>query len=142
MTTETASKVELRIPARPEFVSVARLAVSAVASRMEFKYDDIEDIKLVVGEACTNAIQHALDESRPQDEVVICCWPSAEELIIEVRDKGKGFDPVSVRKEAEEGTLSERGLGLLLIESLMDEVEFQSTPASGTQVRMVKHVVR
>jgi len=142
MTTETASKIELRIPARPEFVSVARLAVSAIASRMEFKYDEIEDIKLAVGEACNNAIQHTLDESRPREEVVICCWPAADELIIEVRDQGKGFDPDSVRKVANEETLSERGLGLLLIEALMDEVEFQSSPDSGTQVRMVKHLAR
>ena len=43
----------------PEFVRVVRLAVMGVASRMPFSYDDIEDIKLAVSEACNNAILHA-----------------------------------------------------------------------------------
>ena len=142
METQTAGKVELRIPSRPEFVGVARLAVAAVASRMGFTFDDIEDIKVSVGEALANAIQHAAEEARPQDEVVVCCWLDPEELVIEVRDRGRGFDPDTARQAARGDELAESGLGLLLIESLMDEVEFQARPDQGTQVRMVKRRTR
>ena len=51
--------VELRVPCKAEWVALARLSVAAVASRLHFSIDEIEDIKLAVAEACTNAIQHA-----------------------------------------------------------------------------------
>ena len=54
--------VELQIPARAEWVAVARLAVAAVASRQRFSVDEIEDIKLAVAESCTNC-----DPARPDD---------------------------------------------------------------------------
>ena len=50
--------VELRIPSRAEWVALARLAVAAVANRLRFSIEDIEDIKLAVAEACTAVIQH------------------------------------------------------------------------------------
>ncbi|MHB8146557.1 MAG: ATP-binding protein, partial [Vulcanimicrobiaceae bacterium] len=56
-----ANVVELRIPSRAEWVALARLTVATVASRLHFSIDEIEDIKLSVAEACTNAIQHAQD---------------------------------------------------------------------------------
>ncbi|MFS8513265.1 MAG: anti-sigma B factor RsbW, partial [Planifilum fulgidum] len=46
--------IELTIPAKADFVGVVRLAVSGIASRMGFSYDDIEDLKVAVAEACTN----------------------------------------------------------------------------------------
>lgn len=51
--------VELRIPCKPEFVSVARLAILGVASRMQLSYDEVEDVRLAVGEACTTAVEQA-----------------------------------------------------------------------------------
>ena len=42
--------VELKIPGRAEWVAVARLAVAAVASRLRFSVDEIEDIKLAIAE--------------------------------------------------------------------------------------------
>lgn len=51
--------VYLTIPAKPDYVGIARLAVSGIANRMGFSYDDIEDLKLAVSEACTNAVDHA-----------------------------------------------------------------------------------
>ena len=57
MTACTGCHVELRLPNRPEFVAVARLAVSAVATRMDFDVEAIEDVKVAVGEALNNAIR-------------------------------------------------------------------------------------
>ena len=61
--------VRLEIPAVAEWVAVARLAVAAVASRQRFSVDEIEDIKLAVAEACTNAIQHG----PPDGTIEIVC---------------------------------------------------------------------
>jgi len=142
MTTATASsRIELRIPSRPEFISVARLAVAAVAHRMGFDYDDIEDLKVATGEALTNAIQHAQISGRESDDrIVIVCAIEPQALVIEVRDSGSGFDPELRRQALEQGELQEGGLGLLLIESLMDKVDFKTKPGKGTLVRMIKRL--
>jgi anti-sigma regulatory factor (Ser/Thr protein kinase) len=54
--------LELTFPAQSEWVSVVRLATAGVASRMGFSYDEVEDIKLAIAEACNNAILHAHPE--------------------------------------------------------------------------------
>jgi len=133
-------KVELHIPARAEFVGVARLAVSAVASRMDFDYEAVDDIKLAVGEACTNAIQHASPGGA--EEIRISCQMEADRLVIEVRDRGAGFDPAGCLKEIDPESLPAHGYGLLLIQALMDEVECKSSPGDGTLVHMVKRLAR
>jgi len=138
----TGCQVELRLPNRPEFVAVARLAVSAVACRMNFDIEAIEDIKVAVGEACNNAIEHGCPASSGSEMIILRCDLEEGALAITVRDSGDGFDPATATRQRPSGTvtLSERGLGMLLIESLMDEVDFSSSPGDGTQVRMVKRL--
>ncbi|HEX2948253.1 MAG TPA: ATP-binding protein [Armatimonadota bacterium] len=138
----TGCHVELNIPNRPEFVAVARLAVSAIATRMNFDIEAIEDIKVALGEACNNAIEHGCPSSAGNEMIEIRCDLEANGLVITVQDSGDGFDPTTATRQHRHGTmtLSERGLGMLLIESLMDEVDFSSTPGDGTQVRMMKRL--
>ncbi len=142
MTACCGCHVEMRLPNRAEFVAVARLAVSAIASRMNFDVNDIEDIKVAIGEAYTNAIQHGCPASDCSEMITLRCDIEEEALIITVRDPGDGFDPTTATRQHRHGTvtLTERGLGMLLIESLMDEVNFCSDPGMGTQVRMVKRL--
>ena len=132
-----ATKVELKIPSLPEFVAVARLAVAAIASRMDFPYDAVDDIKVAVGEACTNAIEHAACSDPPEGEINISCYLEQDALVIEVDDRGPGFDPHLC---AEPDVLSGGGLGLILIQALMDEVKLTSLAGQGTQVRMIKRL--
>jgi len=142
MTACTGCQVELRLPNRPEFVAVARLTVSAIACRMAFDVDEIEDIKVAVAEACTNAIQHGCPTQQCEEHITLQCHIMEDALTIIVQDPGDGFDPLTATRQRQGGTatLTERGLGMLLIESLMDEVTFSSNPGSGTQVRMMKRL--
>jgi serine/threonine-protein kinase RsbW len=132
--------VELRLPNRPEFVAVARLAVSAVATRMDFDIEAIDDLKIAVGEALNNAIEHGCPSIGGDEMVTLRCELEEDTLVIIVSDCGDGFDPATAMRQHPDGmmTLSERGLGMLLMESLMDEVDFSSSPGDGTQVRMLK----
>jgi len=132
-----STRVDLRIPSLPEFVAVARLTVAAVACRMDFSYDAVDDIKVAVGEACTNAIEHASAEAENREDIELCCWVNPDALVIEITDKGKGFDPES---QEQPDPFSEGGLGLLLIKALMDEVELTSLAGQGTKVKMVKRL--
>jgi len=145
MDTATAGKVELRIPAQPRFLEVARLAVAAIA-RMSFDIDAIEDIKLAVGEACTNVIQHA-SESGSDREIQIVCSLQPEQLTVEVHDAGPGFDPDLCVEQIDLDTvepedLPDSGFGLLLMKALMDDFTCRSQPGAGTLVRMVKRCSR
>src|SRR3989449_10502201 len=53
---DAGTRIELKIPGRPDYVVVVRLTAAAVAGRMGLSYDDIEDLKVAVGEACSGAI--------------------------------------------------------------------------------------
>jgi serine/threonine-protein kinase RsbW len=130
----------MRLPNRPEFVAVARLAVSAVATRMDFDIEAIEDLKVAVGEALNNAIEHGCPTEGGDEMISLRCELEPEALVIIVRDCGDGFDPATAMRQHPDDsvTLSERGLGMFLIEALMDEVDFTSLPGNGTQVRMLK----
>ncbi|MGE5701632.1 MAG: anti-sigma B factor RsbW [Clostridia bacterium] len=137
--------IELMIPARLEYIGIARLTVSGVANRAGLTYDDIEDVKLAVSEACTNAVQHAYvgTEGMIRIQVQVAC----DRLHIIVADDGSSFDPEHAKKNmgpidptVDIESLAEGGLGLYLIHSLMDEVEVRSH--QGIVVSMVKYVQR
>lgn len=133
MRTKTSDQIEIRIPRRAEFVRIARSAALAVASQMDFTYDIIKDVELVIGEACANAVEHVADESC--DEILVRFSLGDDHLTMEVIDRGQGFDP----EGPHEADLDEPGgLGLLVIRQLMDEVTIECNPATGTCVRMVK----
>src|ERR1700674_5873057 len=72
-TSEGEAVAELTIPGSPEYVSVARLAIRGVGSRMRFSYDEVEDIRLAVGEACTNVMDRASDAHVAVPEVRVRC---------------------------------------------------------------------
>ncbi len=129
--------LELEIPARPEYVAIARLVVSSIASsRRNLADDRIDDLKLAVSEACTNAIEAS---SAAHDRVKILIQDDDEKLEVDVRDQGPGFDldtlPTHPPVTDPDRLNFERGLGIPLIRTLVDDVEFASS-AGGTSVRM------
>jgi serine/threonine-protein kinase RsbW len=132
--------VSIQIPAQSDFVGVVRLAVSGVASRMNFNIDEIEDIKVAVSEACTNAVQHAYGGGEGVIDVVVMLHSDRLEIL--VKDSGKGFDPsnaVSAKEDGANDALFGLGLGLTFIRTLMDFSEIESIPGQGTVVRMAKN---
>ncbi|KHD84603.1 anti-sigma B factor RsbW [Heyndrickxia ginsengihumi] len=136
--------VSMTIPAKPEYVGVIRLTISGIASRMGFDYEYMEDLKIATSEAITNAIQHAYkgDES---GVVQIDFRLFGNRLEIFVSDNGDSFDiekakgllqPYSEDEQIE--FLREGGLGLYLMESLMDEVRIHRN--KGITVMMTKYL--
>ncbi len=127
-------RVELAIPPRPEFVGVARLSIARVASLMQFSFDDVEDIRLAVGEACTRAIERL--GARDGDlDVRLVCQGTADGLSIEVHSSLSG--------PAASAPAGEEDLGSMLIQILVDELSEEERAAENTRVlRMVKHIAR
>jgi len=108
----------------------------------EFRKGDGSDveIEIAVREAIANAVIHGNHED-PWKRVYVTCRCSTEgEVLITVRDEGKGFDNRAVLDPTDEtNLLRTHGRGLLLMQSLMDEVGFQE---NGTVVRMRKFLRR
>lgn len=132
---QVAACVELKFPCRPEYVGVARLAILGVASRMRFSYDEVEDVRLAVGEACTTSVEWAERNGRTDSDIILRSEIGTDRLVVDVidvagerRDEARGNDP---EQESE-------NLGALLITLLVDEVTV--VPQNGgTCVRMVKN---
>lgn len=128
--------VELRIPSRPEWVALARLAAATVANRLRFSIEELEDVKLAVAEACTAVIQH-----EPHGEFIqITCEALADSLRVRVRDSGRHGTPAPEggRMNFDEARIA--GLGIFLIRTLMDEVSYDVHPQHGTDLFMVKRL--
>ena len=132
-------RVSLTIPCRPEYVGVARLAVLGIASRMPLSYDEIEDVRLAVGEACTHAVERAGDVPAT---IQITSDISPQALVIEVADDvADGTSPAAPSEDArllEEAGVDQQGLGALLMEILVDKVQIEAGP-TGTRVRLTKY---
>lgn len=138
--------IELRIPAKAQYIGVVRLAISGLANRIGFTYDDIEDLKIATSEAITNAVQHAYKEDET-GEIVVGCALYVDKMEVMVADHGQSFNFDETKKlvgpyhENEDVLfLREGGLGLYLIETLMDEVKVHHE--EGVTVFMTKYLGR
>jgi serine/threonine-protein kinase RsbW len=136
--------VEMTVPCQPRFLSVVRLTVAGAGARAGLGVQEVEDVKVAVSEACTNAIEHAYPAGvTPCGDIKIRMIAHDDELRLEVVDEGIGFDPKRLPKvELEERVQEEGGLGIYLMRHLMDEVKIESAPGSGTKIIMVKRSAR
>ena len=86
--------LELSVPARVEYIAVVRLVVASLATARRALSDDrIDDLKLAVSEACTNAIEANSTPAGAARPVVVSCWEAPERFEVCVADSGSGFDP-------------------------------------------------
>jgi serine/threonine-protein kinase RsbW len=132
--------VELEIPARADNHTLARLVVAAAASlEPTFRDERIDDLRIAVSEATTNAVESHADLTG-DDRIVIRCNLGEDRIEVEVRDQGPGFELDDVRAapdaQAPDRLDFERGLGIPLMRVLADEAEIRSSDA-GTAVRLV-----
>ena len=130
--------IRLRVPARAEYVALARLALSGIADMLALPEELVADLKLALTEAVSNSVRHAYSDET--GFVSIAYELSGGALAVEVVDDGKGFDPESPPPlEGEE--LTEGGLGISIIRTIADEFELQSRPGTrGSRLRFVKRL--
>lgn len=135
--------VTLRFAAQPEHLVLARLVLTGIAVAEGLSSQVVSDLKLAVTEACTNAIEHAYagtaGANGREHGVTVSYTLEPGTLTIEVADRGAGFDPVAVRAEkpAPEPGARDGGMGLSIIESLVDELAIVAD-SSGSRVTFVK----
>jgi len=129
--------IQLQIPSSAEYVTVARKAAEGIGSRLPLTAQQVEDLKLAVGEACTNAVKFS-GPGKPAIRITYTIHASNVEIL--VRNRGRAFSRKrhSPAKEPSE-LLAEGGMGLYLIGQVMDEVNIHSRSGI-TTVRMVKRL--
>jgi serine/threonine-protein kinase RsbW len=98
-----------------------------------------EDLELALTEACTNVLRHA----KEGDDYEVVAGIDGEAAVLEVVDRGPGFDANALARAAsgEVEPDAETGRGLQIMRALMDSVEFESRPGNArTVVRLEKEL--
>jgi serine/threonine-protein kinase RsbW len=131
--------VRLRIPAKPEYIALGRLALTGLAQARGLDSDTMGDLKLALTEAVSNSVRHAYDGDG-EGQVEIRYELRADRITVEVIDDGAGFDPDET-PSFDGDELSEGGLGIAIIRTVADDVEIESRPGvRGSRLRFVKNL--
>jgi serine/threonine-protein kinase RsbW len=134
-----AQTVRLTIPAKAEYITLVRLALSGLSQSRQLSDETLGDLKLAVTEACSNSVRHAYRDGHP-GSVEVVYEVHSDRLVIEVSDDGQGF-AVAERHGAQDAALTEGGLGIAIIRELADELEFgPGTGGQGSRLRFVKFI--
>jgi serine/threonine-protein kinase RsbW len=138
--------VEVRVPSRLGFEKVVMSTAASVAKLMGFREERIEDLKTAVAEACINAIEHG-NRLNEKLSVGVVLSAGADALEVKVMDDGKGMNrqPGKLDKlnkpdidRKMRGEEVPRGLGMFLIQALVDEAEWVAgDEANSSYVRLV-----
>ena len=122
------AQIELRICAKPEYLGVVRMAVRQVAASAGMARDKAESVTLAVVEALTNVIRHGY--GGPCDKPIIVKLSKVQSgeankpaLEILIRDFGRQVD-VELMEGRDLDEIRPGGLGVHIIQSVMDEIEF------------------
>src|SRR5919109_4061740 len=129
------STVRLTIPARAEYITLCRLALTGIARLRALSDELLADLKLALTEAASNSVRHAYGEDVGIVEISYELLP--DRLVIEVTDDGTGFDPTAPRSVPDD--LSEGGLGIAIIRAIADDVEIgAASHGRGSRLRFEK----
>jgi serine/threonine-protein kinase RsbW len=140
MSEPKSTTVEVRLPTKMGYEKVAMSTASAVAKLMGFPEDRIEDLKTAVAEACINAIEHG-NRMNEKLSVGVVLHAGADSLEVKVIDDGTGIKTVPAKPDIDRkmhGEEDPRGLGMFLIQALVDEAEWVAgSEGKSSYVRLV-----
>ena len=134
----------MHIGSRTEELIAVREFVSQAAQKFGFNDEEVSKIALAVDEACTNVIKHAY-KFDPSKKITVTVRGENSELEVCIRDSGLRFNPSELRSPDMKEYLSHYrrgGLGVYLMKSLMDKVEYDIRAGKQNEVRMVKFLPR
>ncbi len=134
----------LHIESRTERLIAVREFVSNAAREFGFNEEDIGKIALAVDEACTNVIKHAYRYD-PNKEITVTIRRKNGAFEVSILDSGAGFDAGRIPTPNMKEYLTHYrrgGLGIYLMKSLMDKVEYGNGPGQRNEVRLTKHLSR
>jgi serine/threonine-protein kinase RsbW len=129
--------VHLSIPARPEFITLSRLALAGLSRVRPLPEETLADLKLAITEACSNSVRHAYVDGGGTIEIVYRL--ESDRIEVEVSDHGPGFEHGGAVGVTDEIEPSEGGLGIAIIRSIADDLEIGTRAnGRGSRLRFVK----
>jgi serine/threonine-protein kinase RsbW len=129
--------IRLTIPAKAEYISLCRLALTGLSRVRTLGEETLADLKLAITEACSNSVRHAYGGGGGVVEILYDLQP--DRLVIEVADDGEGFDLAERHPDGTDDELSEGGLGIAIIRSVADEFELGvRSDGRGSRLRFAK----
>src|SRR5690554_1711572 len=138
-------EIRLQIPAHADYIDIVRVCLFGIASKLRFPYEDIEDMKVAVSEACNNAVLHG-SPLLHNNHIDLCFESRDNSLTIKVSNRGQPFEHSDALESAaplpatDVSELPTSGLGIYLMQALMDEVTVDTLDEI-TQVTLVKYLV-
>lgn len=122
----------------PENVTITRMLASALGAQLDLSISELEELKVVISEAVSNAVIHGY-KNDPEQYVTLEIETFSDKLIIKVVDTGCGIEDIEMAMQASFSTDPERmGLGFIFMQSFMDELKVDSEADKGTTVTMIK----
>lgn len=130
----------LNILSQTEKLSLVRDFVSEAAGECGFDVESINKIAIAVDEACTNIIKHSY-EFASNKHIDITIMMNGTKFEIVIAHEGKSFHPESIKSPDMKEYLSHYrrgGLGMHLMRSLMDQVEYKIASGKQSEVHLIK----
>ena len=126
-------RFHLRVSGEERHLAEIRDFVQEAGEKLLIPSKVLANTKLAVDEACTNVVKHGYNGASGDIDVTIV--GNGREFSIEIRDSGKNFDLRSVRSPDLKMYVETRrkgGLGVFLMNQLMDEVRYMGGGGSNT----------
>ena len=128
-------EVELKLPPDKQHVALARLVVVSAARRVGMDEERVEDLRIAVSEATTNAILAHQREGSGERVSLRFGATDDGQFQVTISDTGPGFEPQSDAELRDRDWSVEGGLGVTLIRGLADHVEFVREAGMRVQLR-------
>ena len=132
----TSENIQLSIPSHPKYLQLVRGVIEKITEIIGFSGDDSGHITLAVDEACSNIIKHSYMDD-PGKKIDIAIKAHGKELKIHITDYGKQCD-IRLMQSRDINDIRPGGLGIYIINTVMDSVEYDCSSPGKNQIRMVK----
>ncbi|MBU3840119.1 MAG: anti-sigma F factor [Candidatus Ruminococcus intestinipullorum] len=135
------NEMEIIFDSRSENEGFARVAVAAFMTQLNPTIEEVADVKTAVSEAVTNSIIHGYEDII--GKISIRTRILEKELIVEIKDQGKGIEDIKQAMEPMYTSKPEQersGMGFAFMEAFMDDIQVYSQSGYGTKVVMKKTI--
>lgn len=137
-----SNKVSIKLDAKSENEAFARVSVAAFSAQLNPTLEELDDIKMAVSEAVTNAIIHGYENIKG-GQVFIECEIKENTIYITIEDKGNGIENIEKAIEplyTSKPEMERSGMGFTVMETFMDNMKVISKVNEGTKIYLEKKI--
>lgn len=130
-----SENIQLSVLSHPKYLQLVRGVIKKITDIIGFSEDDSGHITLAVDEACSNIIKHSYMND-PGKRIDVSIKIHEKKLEIQITDYGKQCD-IRQMKSRNINDIRPGGLGIYIMNKIMDSVEYDCTSPRKNQIRLV-----